>query len=170
MTLTLSSVARTQLGQTYRALDGILAKAAAHAAERKIDETVYLDWRLSPDMFALKRQIQLVSDFSLRGMSRLAGQEPVSLPDTETSFAELRTRIAKARDLVAALPDAAIDANPSADLTFPAGPGKEMTLPRQAYLQNYLLSNVLFHASIAYGILREIGVPLGKGDFMGMTR
>lgn len=168
MSITLSTIARTQLDQAYRALDGILAKGAAHAAENGVDESVYLGWRIAPDMLPLARQVQLVSDFSVRGLSRLAGVEPVSMPDEETSFEELRARIAKAREAVWALDTDALDANPQADVTFPAGPDREMTLPRQIYLQSFVLTNVLFHASTTYGILRGIGVPLGKGDMMGV--
>jgi uncharacterized protein len=40
--------------------------------------------------------------------------------------------------------------------------------------ENFLLSfsvpNFFFHASMAYGILRSKGVPLGKRDFMGQLR
>lgn len=168
MSISLSSIAKLQLDQTYRALDGILAKAASHAAEHKVDEAVYLDWRLTPDMFALKRQVQLVSDFSVRGLSRLAGQDPVSIPDTEASFGDLRARLKSARAAVWALPTAALDAGPSGEITFPAGPGKEMTLRRHAFVQNYVLANVLFHASIVYAILRSIGVPIGKRDFLAV--
>ncbi|WP_417482805.1 DUF1993 family protein [Maricaulis sp.] len=168
MSISMSAIARTQLDQTYRALDGILAKAAEHAAGHKVDEAIYLDWRLTPDMFALKRQVQLVSDFSVRGLSRLAGQEPASLADTETSFADLRARLAAARAAIWALPVAAIDADPMGEISFPAGPGKEMTLPRQAYVQNFMLANVLFHASMVYAILRSIGVPVGKRDFLAV--
>tara|TARA_R110000744_G_scaffold36034_3_gene83182 strand:+ start:63750 stop:64283 length:534 start_codon:yes stop_codon:yes gene_type:complete len=168
MSIPLSSIAKTQLDQTYRALDGILAKAAAHAAEHKVDEAVYLDWRLTPDMFALKRQVQLVSDFSVRGLSRLAGQDPVSIPDTEASFDDLRARLAAARAAVWALPAAALDADPSGEISFPAGPGKEMTLPRHAFVQNYVLANVLFHASMVYALVRNMGVPVGKRDFLAV--
>lgn len=170
MSIPLSNIARTQLDQTCRALDTMLDKAAAHAADHKVDESVYLDWRLTPDMFALKRQLQLVSDFSVRGLSRMAGQEPASFSDDETSFADLRARIKAAREAVWALPVAAIDADPSGTITFPAGAGKEMTLPRQVYLQNFVLANVMFHAAMVYAILRSVGVTLGKGDFLGVPR
>ncbi|RKR00395.1 DUF1993 domain-containing protein [Maricaulis maris] len=170
MTLTLSSVARTQLDQVYRALDGILAKGEAFARDKDVEDSVWLNWRLSPDMFPFARQVQLVSDFSVRGMSRLAGVTPASMPDDETSFAELRTRIEKAREAVWALDTAAIDADPEANITFPAGRDRELTLPRQAYLQNFVIANALFHASTAYNILRQLGVPIGKADMMGMSR
>ena len=39
-------------------LEKILGKAAAHAAERKLDEGVLEGWRLTPDMFALRRQVE----------------------------------------------------------------------------------------------------------------
>ena len=68
MTITLSSVAMTQLDQVYRALDGILAKGEAYAKEKGVEDSVWLNWRLSPDMFSLARQVQLVSDFTVRGM------------------------------------------------------------------------------------------------------
>lgn len=169
MSLTLTSVARTQLDQVYRALDIILTKGEAFARSKDVEDSVWLNWRLAPDMFALARQVQLVSDFTVRGMSRLAGVEPVSLSDDETSFSDLRARIAKAREVVWALDSAAIDADPHADITFPAGRGREMTLPRQAYLQNFILTNALFHASTVYNILRQLGAPVGKADMMGMS-
>ena len=56
--------------QTLKALDGILAKAEAHAQERKIDPAVLLNYRLAPDMFALTRQVQLVTDFAKGTMAR----------------------------------------------------------------------------------------------------
>ncbi|MHA6289022.1 DUF1993 domain-containing protein [Maricaulis sp. CAU 1757] len=170
MTITLSSIARTQLDQAFKAMDGILAKAADHAREHGVEESVYLNWRLAPDMFPLVRQVQLISDFSMRGLSRLAGVDPVSMADDETDFASLRERLDRARSVIESLDTAAIDASPDSDITFPAGRDREMTLPRQAYLQNFIITNVLFHASASYAILRHIGVPIGKADMMGISR
>lgn len=170
MAPTLSQIARTQLDQTWRAMDAVLAKGAAHAATRNVEENVYLGWRLAPDMYPLVRQVQLISDFAVGGMTRLAGAERPAMADDETGFEALRARIRAARDAVAALDDAAIDADPEAEISFPAGAGREMTLPRRAYLQNFVLANVLFHAATAYNILRSLGVELGKADIMGITR
>ena len=46
--------------RTLKALDAILDKAAAYAAERKIDPDVLTSARLAPDMFPLARQVQLM--------------------------------------------------------------------------------------------------------------
>lgn len=170
MSITLSRLSKTQLDQAYRAVTIMLDKGEAHAREAGVDESVYLGWRLAADMFPLVKQVQLVSDFSVRGMSRLAGVDPVSLPDTETSFEALKARIARAREIVWGQDEAAVDADPDGSVTFPAGPDREMTLPRQVFAQSFMIANTLFHASTAYGILRSIGVPLGKADMMGMSQ
>lgn len=167
MPITLSSIAKTQLDQSYRALGIVLTKGEAHAKEAGIEESVYLNWRLAANMYPLTRQVQLVSDFSYRGLARLAGAEPRSRADDETSFEALKARLDWAREAVWALDPAAMDADPEAMITFPAGPDRELTVPRQAYLQNYVLANVSFHTATAYNILRNIGVPLGKADIMG---
>ena len=50
------------------ALIGVLDKAAAHAAAKKVDPAVLLGWRLAPDMFALARQVQIVTDQAKNAM------------------------------------------------------------------------------------------------------
>ncbi len=168
MSQTNSAIALAQIDQYYRAMGGMLAKAADHAQEHGIEESVYLNWRLAADMFPLTRQVQIATDFGVRGLSRLAGVDPVSLPDTETSFAELQARLTKALEVISSLDAAAIDADPDGEVTFPAGRDQTMTLPRSIYVLNGVIPNVGFHASMTYGILRQIGVPLGKRDFMGL--
>ena len=69
--------------QMLSALSGVLDKAAAHAAARKIEPSVLLNTRLYPDMFPLVRQVQLTADFAKGIGARLAGVEPPKYPDTE---------------------------------------------------------------------------------------
>lgn len=168
MSQSISGVALAQLGQYYRAMGNMLAKGAEHAKAQGIEESVYLNWRLAADMFPLTRQIQIATDFGVRGLSRLAGVDPVSLPDTETRFDQLQARLKKAQDVIMSLEAAAIDADPAGEVTFPAGRDQTMTLPRSVYVLNAVIPNVAFHASMTYAILRQIGVPLGKRDFMGL--
>src|SRR6266849_2102344 len=68
------------------ALSAILDKAEAFATAKKIDPTVLLHSRLSPDMFDLTRQIQVATDGARRGSARLAGVEPPSYEDNETTI------------------------------------------------------------------------------------
>ena len=45
-------------------------------------------------MFDLTRQVQVVSDQARRGSSRLAGVDPPSVEDTETTIDQLKARLA----------------------------------------------------------------------------
>lgn len=45
-------------------LSAILEKAEAYGKDRKIDESVLLNWRFAPDMFPLTRQVQISTDFA----------------------------------------------------------------------------------------------------------
>jgi uncharacterized protein len=150
------------------ALSGCLAKAEAHADARKIAHDVMLGLRLAPDMFDLKRQVQIASDFAKNTAGRLAGVELPRFPDEETSFAELQARIAKTIAFVEALPASAFEGAETRNISFAIG-GKPMAMEGAAYLHHFGLPNFFFHATTAYAILRANGVELGKRDFMGKT-
>ena len=154
--------------QILGSLPGLLDKAEAHAAAKKIAPEVLLGARLFPDMLPLSRQIQLASDFAMKGCARLTGSEVPSTPDTETTFAELKARLAKAADYVKAFTPAQFDGAETRSVSFPAGPDKTMTLTGQQFLSNFSLPNFYFHAATAHGILRHNGIEIGKRDFMGV--
>ena len=56
--------------QMLNSLIGLLTKAEAHCAAKKIDPSVMLGSRLFPDMLPLSKQIQLASDFAVREPTR----------------------------------------------------------------------------------------------------
>lgn len=146
------------------ALSAILDKAEAHCTARKIQPEVILAARLFPDMFPFTRQVQLACDFAARGTARLAGADPKSFPDTETSFAELRDRIAAARGYMAAFDAAQL--SPDRAVAFKTG-GRDLVLPGEEFLAFFALPQFFFHLTTAYDILRANGVELGKRDYMG---
>ena len=148
------------------ALSSILTKAEAHCEARKIKPEVILAARLFPDMLPLVKQVQLACDFAARGTARLAGHEPKGFPDTETTFAELQTRIAAARGYMAGFQPEDFAHAADRQITFKAGPG-EMTLSGADFLAFYAQPQFFFHLTTAYDILRMQGVELGKRDYMG---
>lgn len=165
MTTSTSQIANTTLNQMFTALQGILDKGAAHARTHGVDETVFLNWRLFPDMFPLSRQVQIASDIALRGMCRLARKDFPSNPDSETSFDALKARVLKTHAFIKDLDGGAIDADPDGEISFPVGP-ETLTMKRRDYLLTWVLPNVAFHVTTTYAILRACGVPLGKADFL----
>jgi hypothetical protein len=153
--------------QILASLSGILDKADAYATARKIQPEVLLATRLFPDMLPLSKQIQITCDHAVRGCARLSGGEVPSFPDTETTIAELKQRLAKTADYVKSIKPALFDAAADRDVTFPIGGGKTMTMKGQQYLTSFSLPNFYFHATTAHGILRLCGVEIGKRDFLG---
>ena len=147
-------------------LDQLLAKAEDNAKQRGFDVNLLVTQRLAPDMRPLSAQIQLASDSAKGAMARLSGGTPPAMPDTETTFAELRTRIARTIDYVKSVPAEAVDGSEEKDVVLKT-PGGDIPFKGLNFLTAFALPNFLFHVTTAYAILRHSGVPLGKMDFLG---
>jgi len=147
-------------------LEKILGKAAAHAAERKLDEGVLEDWRLTPDMFALRRQVQLTSDFAKNSVARLAGIEPPKMPDEEKTLAELQARVRATATWLQSITPAQLE---GAETRHIVAPLRTRTLEMDGlpFIQRWVLPNFYFHMTTTYALLRQAGVSLGKQDFLG---
>src|SRR6266446_10572245 len=104
------------------ALSAVLDKAEAYAAAKKIDSSVLLNSRLSPDMFALARQVQIAADQAKNGSARLAGVEAPRYEDNETTIDQLEARIARTVAYLKTLDPRQIDAATDREITFPLGP------------------------------------------------
>jgi hypothetical protein len=147
-------------------LSNVLAKGAAHAAERNIAPEVLLNTRITPDMFPLIRQVQIATDMAKGAGARLAGVEPPKMEDNETTFDELQARIATVIKQLEAYTPAQIDGSEDRQVVLKMRSG-EVTFRGQDYLLGFVLPNVYFHTTTAYAILRGVGVVLGKADFIG---
>jgi len=55
------------------------------------------------------------------------------------------------------------------DMAFQIG-DRRMPFTVENFLMSFSLPNFYFHATTAYDILRQKGVPLGKRDYMGQMR
>jgi uncharacterized protein len=154
------------LQKNLAALTKFLKKAEVHIDAQKLDKSVVLALRVYPDMFPLLRQVLLVADFSKGAGARLAGVAVPSFPDDEKTFEDLYARIAKTEAFLATLDAKSFEGAEAREITMKIG-GEEMKFSGQVYLSNMALPNIYFHMTTAYNLLRGIGVPLGKGDFMG---
>ena len=167
MTISLYKISVPIFVQFLAALSAVLDKAAAYAEAKKVDPSVLLNTRLSPDMFPLARQERAATDHALNGAGRLAGADLPTLGNSEGSIAELKDRITKTIDFLKTLKPAQIDGTEDKQIkiTFPSGATREFT--GQSLLLGNSLPNFYFHCTTAYDILRQCGVDLGKRDFMG---
>lgn len=149
-----------------KALSAILDKAVAHAAATGVDAEAWLSLRLIDDMNPLIKQVQTACDSPKLCVSRLSGIAAPVHDDTERTIADLQGRIAETLAYLASVPRDAIDGNEAIPVVV-RFPGGEMTFEGQPYVTGFAIPNFYFHLTMAYGLLRAQGVPLGKRDYMG---
>lgn len=147
-------------------LSGVLEKGAAFAAAKGVDPSVLINDRLAPDMFPLSRQVQIACDMAKGGAARLAGAELPSWEDNETTFADLKARIAKTLAFIDGFTPEQIDGSEVREIVLTMRSG-ELRFTGQRYLIGFVIPNVSFHCATAYNILRHNGVDVGKRDFLG---
>lgn len=168
MSLSMYSASVPALKQMLTALSEVLAKAEAHATEKKIDPAALLGARLFPDMFPLVRQVQIAADFAKGISSRLSNTEVPSWPDNpQAGFAELQELLTKALAHVGSFSAEQFDGSESREIVLRPGTPKEKKLPGNVYLLQYGLPQFFFHVTTSYAILRHNGVEIGKRDYMG---
>ncbi|MFL5297902.1 MAG: DUF1993 family protein [Phenylobacterium sp.] len=165
MSLSLYDVSIPIYSRMLGNLAHFLDKAEAHARDGGVDLATYAEASLGHGMHPLARQVQLASDAAKGGAARLAGIEAPAMPDTETSFAELRQRIQKTLDFLTTIKREQVDGQEGREIVL-AFPGRSMTFTGESFLTTFSLPNFLFHVTTAYAILRSQGVPLGKMDFL----
>ena len=166
MSLSMYAITVPPIVRSLTQLRYILEKAADYAETKKIDPSVLVNARLYPDMYPLKRQVQIASDVAKGGVSRLAGQEPPKFDDIENSFPELIDRVDKTLAHINSLSAVQIDGTESNIILLPRH-DRTSTFTGLAYVTDFVLPNVYFHVTTTYAILRHNGLDIGKKDYLG---
>lgn len=150
--------------RTLGSLAHLLDKGVAFAESQRLDADSILDWRLIEDMHPLRFQAEVVISFARQWTARAAGLPvPERLTGTAT-LADLRAGIAAAQADLAALAPGQFAGRDDDPLTVEIGPGMEPTMPVGQWLSVFATTNIYFHLSMVYAILRMKGVPIGKID------
>lgn len=160
----LASVPR--LASNLENLSHILDKAQAHVDADKVDMAALMAQRLSPDMYPFSKQVQIACDKARSVVARLAKMEVPAYADDEQTLAELKQRIARTVAFIRSVPAERIDGTEDDEIVLPVT-GKETRYSGLQLLLGHSVPNVYFHTMTAYNILRHIGVPVGKRDFLG---
>ncbi len=165
------------LANQLAALNGWLDKAEAFAAGRGEESDRLLGLRIAPDMWPLASQIRIAGFQAQEALFRLRGQvvpDEVVAVRTEASnagerpgtWADARARLNEAAAMVGAVGADEFDADPQAPLAHTLPMGMTFDMTRESYVRDWALPQVAFHQCMAYAILRQAGVPLGKVDFV----
>ena len=165
MSISLSDISVPTYRRGLQNLSSFLDKAEAHAKAQGTDLSTYTGARLIADMHPFTRQVQMASDGAKGGAAQLAGVAAPSMPDTETTFPELKARIAKTIAFLDTLTKDQIDSRQDVKIDLPT-PNGTMTFSAADFLMQFSLPNFLFHVTTAYALLRAQGVPLGKMDYL----
>jgi uncharacterized protein len=147
-------------------LSNILDKAAAFAADKKIEQSVLLETRLYPNMFTFGRQIQRVADHATSYSARLAGLEPPVFDIPLKTLIDYQALIKASIDFLSGLEASQIDGQELREISIPRGT-EIRHVQGQTHLLNNILPNFYFHLTAAYAVLRHIGVDVGKQDYLG---
>jgi uncharacterized protein len=154
-----------QMKKTLGQLSKWLDAAATFAQSRSFDPNLFLGHRLTLDQFPFVRQVQIACDTAKLGAARLAGKEAPSHADTEQTLDELRARVATVIAYLDGFSEADFRDAATRVITQPRWEGKVMT--GADYFLEHVMPNFFFHASHAYALLRQAGVPIGKRDYLG---
>lgn len=155
-----------RLAKLLENLSNILDKAQAHADAGGIDVSTLMDCRLAPDMYPFSKQVQIACDKARSVVARLARLEVPYYEDDERTLAELKVRIARTIEFLRSVPSDRIDGTEDDEIVLPVT-GQETRYTGLQLLLGHSMPNVFFHATTAYNILRQSGVPIGKRDFLG---
>lgn len=166
MPFTFENHALTSIDRGLTNLAAIIAKAEAHCEGKKIDQQAFMQARLFPDMLPFPRQIQIAADTAKFAVARLAGVDAPKFDDNEASFGQLLERLAKTQEFVKSVNAQSLVGSDQKTITIPRR-DSSMQMSGGDYLTKFVLPNLYFHMSTAYAILRNNGVDLGKGDFLG---
>ena len=144
----------------------LLTKGSAFAAEQGTSEAEMLGWRLADDMQPLAFQLMVVANFTRSWPARVADLPIPEAITADLDAAGFHAAFADAQAYLATLTPEQFAGRDDVPLTVPLGPNTTMapTLPAGQWLSVFATTNIAFHLSTAYGILRMKGVPLGKFD------
>ena len=170
MPVSLHTVSVGTFLQILPAVAGLIDKAEAHCRAGDGSDEGLTSACLADDMWGFAKQIPSVvapSEGAIKGLR--AGVFSPDLSGPPTSFADLRSAVTGATAFLQTVEPAEIDGMIGRDMRFEFGE-RVMPFTAEDFVLTFSLPNFYFHASMAYGILRNQGVPVGKMDFLGRLR
>ena len=165
------------LSNQLHAVSGWLDKAEAFSTERGEAPDGLLPLRLAPDMFPLTTQLRFLAFQAQEPVYRLrcepvpesvlqVRQEGREGGERPGSWAEARYRVAEASAFLATVGPDALDSAADRPVAHELPTGMIFDMTGAQYVRDWALPQTAFHQMIAYAILRQAGVPLGKVDYV----
>jgi hypothetical protein len=121
--------------------------------------------RLTKDMFPLEMQFRVALNQVLLALNQV-GRQTIPLEEAAyRTLAEVRARIDGVRSQIErADPNEWADADAAIDLTLPNG--VRFSMSSEEDIRDWIMPNFYFHVTLAYALLRNEGLMIGKMDFL----
>ena len=149
---------------TFVNMLGSLDHLVGKAIDARMTEEV-LAARLTDDMFPLELQFRVALNQVLLALNQVADQNVPLEEVSYRSLAEVRERIAVVRSLIDRVDLAQwADADTVVDLTLPNG--VRFLMSSEEDIRDWIMPNFYFHVTMAYALLRNAGLAIGKMDFL----
>ncbi len=165
MTYEMYDIVVPEFVKLLESMKGYFTKAAQHADTKKYDINNLLTARLAPDQYSLAKQVNVTCFLAEECISRLVGKPNPKFEGQEKSVSELKARIDQSVSYLKSFKkeDFAGWEERPADIFFAEG----KYLKGFEYLTQLGIPNFYFHLVTVYSILRQNGVDVGKGDYLG---
>ena len=118
-------------------------------------------------MFPLASQIRFTCSQALQPLSRLGGIAVPELPDDATDFAGMQEQIAATLAVLDGVDRTALGDDMARAVSFDLPNGMAFDMTALTYVRDWAQPQFYFHLVAAYSILRHMGIPLGKADYVG---
>jgi hypothetical protein len=158
-----------------------LAKAEDHVAASGITEAALLDARLAADGYmrggayaaptdlhgyTFAAQVHWAAEGARVAVARLLGAPHVPVANVAKSFSELHRRLDETTAYLREVPASDVEASLDSVIVVEHRRGAMHTSGGQ-FLIAFAIPHFFYHVTSAYGILRNQGVQLTMGDFLG---
>jgi hypothetical protein len=166
-----STLALDTFVPALRSLSGLLDKGAEYARAKGTDLAALLKERLAPDIFPLSSQIQLACHHAKDGIARATGQTPPKIDIKELTFDEHKALVEQTVQTITGVNVQAFENAEDRKIELSLQGSRIFEANGLQFVQHWSIPHFYFHVVTAYDILRHLGVPFGKRDYMmGITQ
>ncbi len=143
---------------------GTLDHLVGKAEEAGMHDEVLAE-KLTDDMFPLELQFRVALNQVLLALNQVAGKAVPLEEAPYRSLAEVRRGIAEVRSQIEQVdPEEWLESHEFVDLRLPNG--VRFLMSSEDDIQDWILPNFYFHVTMAYALLRNAGLEVGKMDFL----
>lgn len=154
--------------QMLNAGQGLIEKAKAS----DLDEDTIVNARLADDMQPFAYQVKSMVVHSVGAIESVRkGAFSPDMTKPAQTLEQMRLNLGAAENTLRAISKGEIDSFIGGETRF-VFPQKnyEAAYASEDFLLSFSQPHFYFHTTTTYAILRNLGLPIGKGDFMGPTR